>query len=162
MRGNGRCFPYYLRGLEFRESSKPDNPKTAATFLRDRLKQVAADQIGARTFVTPKASKLTVGELVEALWFDYELRGKLSMQNASNLKRVEQDFGNLSALGLTAERIDTYVETRLAEGDAKASINRTTQLLSQAYKLANRTPTSYPIPPCAAPVRKGQRKAGLC
>jgi integrase len=84
-----------------------------------------------------KAARVTIRQTqIEALRTDYKLRGIVSAQTASNLKRVERDFGNFSAAGLTAERIDAYIEARLAEGDAKASINRTTQLLSQAYKLA--------------------------
>jgi integrase len=144
MRGNGRIFPrgqiwwaaYYLRGKEFRESTGEIDEGKAGKFLQRKLKEVGADQIGARAFVTPAASRLTIGELVAALEADFELRGIASAQNRSNLKRVTADFGEARAEALTAEKIDDYIERRLADGDAKASINRTTQLLSQCYKLA--------------------------
>ena len=42
---------------------------------------------GARSFVTPRANKLTVADLVEALRGDFELRGKLSKQNGGHLAR---------------------------------------------------------------------------
>jgi integrase len=66
------------------------------------------------------------------------LRGKLSAQNSSHLKRVQEDFGEYRAMDLTSERIDRYIEQRLDAGAAKASINRVTQMLGQAYKLAIR------------------------
>src|SRR6202035_81876 len=102
----------------------------------------------ARVFVTAKASKLTVAELCEALKADFQLRGKLSAQNASHLRRVSADFGEHRAVELTAERIDNYIEQRLADktgpkgehipGDRPASVNRTMQILSQCFKLAIR------------------------
>jgi len=116
--------------------------------LKARLREVGADLLGARTFVTPKASKLTISELVEALKADFELRGKLSAQNASHLRRVSTDFGEYRAVELSAEKIDHYIERRLADktgpkgehipGDRPASVNRTTQVLSQCYALAIR------------------------
>ena len=154
MRGQGRIFKrgeifwiaYNLRGIEHRESSKTalssgSDEKQAERMLKARLREVAADQIGARSFVTPKASRLTIAELCDALKSDFELRGKLSIQNKSHLARVEKDFGEHRAVELTAEKIDAYIESRLASGDAKATINRATQILSQCYRLAVRRGT---------------------
>jgi integrase len=157
MRGDGRIFrrgqifwcAYSLRGVEHRESTESTDEKQAQKFLKARLREVGADLLGARTFVTPKASKLTVAELVEeALRADFELRGKLSPQNASHLRRVSTDFGEYRAVELSAERIDKYIEERLVEktgtkgehipGDRPASVNRTTQVLSQCFSLAIR------------------------
>jgi hypothetical protein len=117
MRGDGRIFQraefywvaYYLRGKEYREAAKTKDgknttdPKVAEKFLRARLKDVHADEVGGRAFTTPKACRLTVHDLVESLKADYELRGKLSAQNASYLKHVQSDFGEYRAVDLTAE-----------------------------------------------------------
>jgi integrase len=129
---------YYLRGEPFRESTRTADEKEAEKYLKARMREVGADLLGARTFVTPKAGKLIIKELVEALKADYQLRGKLSPQNASHLRRVSADFGEVRAVELTAEKIDAYVKTRLAGGDRPASINRSTQVLSQAFRLAIR------------------------
>jgi len=151
MRGNGRIFlrgpiywiAYFLRGVEHRESTRnAQNPgtdaKAAEKFLQARLREVGADLLGARPFTTPKAARSTVAELCQALKADYELRSKLSAQNASHLRRVENDFGRFRAVELTPEKIDQNIEERLAAGDAKASINRTLQVLGQSFKLAIR------------------------
>ena len=75
-------------------------------------------------------------DLLEALRADYVLRGKASGQALSHLKRADADFGEYRATALTSEKIDAYVEERLAHGDAPASINRPLQLIRQGYKLA--------------------------
>jgi integrase len=99
---------------------------------------VGADQLGLRTFTTPKNQRLTLHDLLESLKKDFELRGKLSPQNASGLKKAEADFGTYRAMGLTADAIDAYVQRRIAEGERPATINRTTQVVGQAYRLAMR------------------------
>jgi integrase len=150
MRGDGRVFQrgswlwvsYFVRGQEIREAARDKNGKnttdrvTAEKYLRARLKEVHADEIGAATFITPAARKVKIDELADALEADFTLRGKLSAQNRSHLNRVKKDFGNYAALSLTAEKIDAYIEQRLAENDRPATINRTTQMLGQCYKLA--------------------------
>jgi integrase len=152
MRGDGRIFlrgslywvAYFLRGKEFREAAKTKDgkpitdPNEARKFLKARLREVGADLLGARTFVTPQASRLTVHELLEALRADYKLRGILSTQSESHIDRVDADFGQARASDLTAEKIDEYISRRVDDGHAASSINRTTQLLGQAYKLAIR------------------------
>jgi integrase len=145
-RGDGRVFlrgttywcAYNLRGVEHRESTGTSDEKQAGKFLKARLREVGADLLGARTFVTPRASRLTVAQLCEALKADFELRGKLSPQSASHLRRVSADFGECRAVELSAERIDKYVEQRLADGDRPATVNRATQMLGQCFALAIR------------------------
>ena len=150
MRGDGRIYKrgevfwvcYYLRGKQFREPAKNKDgknvadPTEAQKFLKARLREVGADLIGARTFTTPRASRLSVGELLEALKADFELRGKLSTQNASHLRRAVADFGGYLAVGLTPEKIDAYKKERLAASDKPASINRPLQVVRQSYRLA--------------------------
>ena len=99
---------------------------------------MAADQIGARTFTTPKASKLTVGELLDALVTDYTFRGKWSGRTASDLKPVREQFGTWRAVDVTREALGAYIETLrdAEEGYANATINRRMQLLEQAFSIA--------------------------
>ena len=147
-RGDGRIYlpkdssiymmSFYLRGKEQRESTGKRDPVEAASVLRKRLKAVHADELGGPTFVTAAMRKSTVHDLAEALKADFELRGKASSQNLSYLKRVDTDFGDMLAVALTPEKIDRYIEERLADGAANASINRVLQLLGQAYALAIR------------------------
>lgn len=162
MRGEGRVFrrkgssvfwcAYYLGGKEFRESTGTTEQQKAERFLKGRLREVAADLIGAKPFVGPQADrikiscgvmrqdqrKLSCGCLCCALERDYRLRGKLSPQNVSNFRRVRQDFALKRASRFTSDQVDHYIEELLAKGYAPASINRLTQVLGQAFGLAIR------------------------
>jgi hypothetical protein len=159
-RGTGRVFPrkgssffwcaYYLRGKEFRESTGGTVAGKAEKFLKRRIQEVGADQIGAKPFVGPQQERLKISCgitaqdqrkpdcdcLCCALDRDFRLRVKTSAENLSNLKRVRMDFALLRATGLSSEQVDRYIEQRRPEGAAPASINRVTQLLGQAFKLA--------------------------
>jgi integrase len=133
-RGNVLWISYYLNGEEFRESAKTADESKARRFLKEKLHETGADKIGARAFTSPKAMRLLVSDLTAALRAKYELAGQDSKQNLCHLKRCETDFGHYRALALTSERIDTYIKERLASGDAKATVNRTTGMLLECYK----------------------------
>jgi hypothetical protein len=90
---------YYRRGKEYRESTRETDAKKAETFLKRRLKEVGADQIGAKTFVGPQQERITMGELLDALSADYKLRDKSSPQNltTSNVRDLTLVCSELSA-----------------------------------------------------------------
>jgi hypothetical protein len=96
---------YYLREKEFRESTGETDPVKAAKFLKRRLKEVGADEIGA-TFITPQSRSLLVSDLLDALKKDLQLQGKLSRERNGLLARATADFGHWQAIALTAEDID--------------------------------------------------------
>jgi integrase len=144
MRGDGRVFlrdsiywcAFYVDGKEHRESTKKADKQQALKYLRSRMKELAVHELEAKPFITQRNRKLTVADLIEDLRTAYKVNGQNSPQNLSNLKRVEQDFGQHRALALTSAMVREYIQGRLEVGHAKASINRTTQLLAQSYKLA--------------------------
>jgi integrase len=133
-RGNILWISYYLNGTEYRESAKTADEPEARRFLKNRLNETGAHKIGKAVFVTPKAQRILISELVDSLEADFTLRGILSPTNSCNLARVTRDFGTYRAMQLLPENIDSYITGRLAVGNKRASINRTLQLLGQAYK----------------------------
>lgn len=145
-RGRGRIFArkgsahlwcaYYLRGKEHRQSTGETDPKEAEKFLNRKLKEVAADQIGAKKFVSPRQERIKVSELLDALEADYRLRGKHCPQFKSHLAHIHKHFASHRAVEITPELVDTYIESRLADGARPASVNRSTQVFQQAFKLA--------------------------
>jgi integrase len=79
--------------------------------------------------------------LLDALEADYKLRGKDSRQFKAHLKPVHGYFGDWRALDVTTEAVDKFISALLqgtAEESekAQATVNRSTQLLGQAYSLA--------------------------
>ena len=184
-RGEGRIFQrkgstllwcaYYLRGKEYRESTGESDPEQAARFLKRRLKEVGADEIGAKPFVGPQQErvKISCGIIAEeqrkpdcgclccALERDFKLREKDSPQNLSNIKRVRLDFAGRRAASLTAEQVDKYIEERLAEGYAPASVNRITQTLAQAFSLAVERKRLSQLPMIRHLSEKGNERKGF-
>jgi integrase len=127
---------YYLRGKEFRESTGESDQKKAERFLRKRLDEVGGDRSGGKPFVGPEQERLKVNELLDALEADLRLRGKESPQVRSQMKRIRGYFGAWRAVEVTADAVDRYIEKLREAGLADATINRGTQLLAQAFKLA--------------------------
>lgn len=154
-RGTGRLYrqrnsafiwcAYNLNGKEFRESTGETDEKKAEKYLDHKIKEVGAAQIGKSVFVSPKQQRRTVSELLDALKADYTLRGKATPQFESHLKVIRDYFGERKAVAVTAESIDAFIVARLKtevpfRGGtySPASVNRSTQLLSQAFNLAKR------------------------
>jgi integrase len=145
-RGNGRIFTrkgssflwcgYFLRGKEYRESTKTADPKQAEKFLRRRLREVGADVVGARSFVGPQQERIKIDELLDALEEDFRLRDKETPQFRSHSKQIRAYFGSWRAVEVSAEAVDRYIADRKKAGMADATINRETQLLGQAFSLA--------------------------
>lgn len=73
---------------------------------------------------------------MDALQTNFELRGKNSPQNLSNIRRVKQDFGTTQATALSSETIADYIGDQLERGYRKATINRWTETLRQGFVLA--------------------------
>jgi integrase len=88
--------------------------------------------------IVPRAAKITVLEMADALEADYSLRKKLSAQDKSHLKRLNADLGHFRGTALVTKDVNDYIKKRQAEGDADSSINRVLQMLSQCYTLAIR------------------------
>jgi integrase len=163
MRGAGRIFKranssswwiaYCRRGKEIRESAGSEIKEVtrkkkkeltdkearnvAEKFLERRLKEVWADSNGLKPFVGPNEGRVTIGELLDALEADFRLRQVKSLpQVLAHLKPIRESFGDRLAVQLNSEIIDRFIELRLKDEMAPATINRGTQLLAQAFKLA--------------------------
>ena len=145
MRGDGRIFKrgetwwvsFYVDGREQRETAKTSDEGKAQKYLRAKLKEVHAHELDpTKPFLAQRDRRRSIADLLDALKADFVIRDIASVPNLSNIKRARSDFGDVRAMALTAEAVDQYIENRLADGDANASINRTLQLLKQAYKKA--------------------------
>src|SRR6516162_9195695 len=154
-RGQGRIFTrkgspnfyvaYYDHGEEIREPARhvrtgeklkigtEKNRHEAERFLKHRLGELAAEKHGGRAFVGPQRERITVNELLDSLERDYKLRDKWIPSAASGAKPVREHFGTHRAVDVTSDAITAYIEGMREQGYAKATINRTTQLLGQAY-----------------------------
>ena len=149
MRGKGRIYKransshwwlaYQRRGKEIRESSGSDDREVAERLLERRRREVANDKEGLKAFVGPQQDRLTVAGMLDALESDFRLRGLKSLkQTKGHLEIVRAALGDLKAVAVTTETVTRYIEKRLAEDQAPATINRRTHLLAAAFRLAVR------------------------
>lgn len=148
VRGNGRIFrrpnspffwiAYYLGSREYRESSHSEDEKVARRLLKHRLKEVAADRLGARDFVGPSKERVRVHQLLDALEADLKLRKCYRRPVASCLRQIRAAFGNRRAVDVSEEVVDRHIKARLAAGKAPGTVNLETHYLGQAFRLAIR------------------------
>ncbi len=145
MRGMGRVFQrgaiywiaYYHRGEQHRESSRSSDKRDAERLLKHRLKEIGADRLGLKRFVGPAQDRVTVSELLNALEENYRLQeGRATPQFLAHLRPVRAAFGDRRAIAVTEEGVDRYIADRLGAGRSHATVNRETQLLGQAFRLA--------------------------
>lgn len=164
MRGDGRLFrrgdvfwcAFYVDGREQRESTKKTDAEEATKYLRRRLKEVHAHELDpTKPFITQQRRRRTIAELLDALESDYRIRDIASVQNRSTIKQARMAFGTVRALALSPEMVDAHIEQQLANGYAKATINRPLQVLKQAYTLAKLPPPDIRVLDEKDNVRRG-------
>jgi len=130
---------YYQKGVERRRSTKKTDLKAARKVHRGFLDALAAERDGGKVLPAPMAARTTVGQLLDDLGADFRLRGVKWWKRAakSYVALLRERLGDTRAAKLVPADVDRYIEARLAEGYAAASVNRQTGLLRQALRLAH-------------------------
>jgi integrase len=135
-RGDTLWIAFYRDGKEHRETTHSSDETVAQDLLDKRLREVANDADGIATFTEPQSRRLKISDLVASLRENYKLEVRLTASTATELKHVEDSFGDIRALKLTAKDIADHKRERLDDGYAEASINRTLTFLARCYALA--------------------------
>ncbi len=146
IRGDGRIYKrgdvfwcaFYCNGKQQRESTYTRDEKKAEKYLQKRREKARAHEMNptANQFLSRRDNKRTVRDIMDALQRYFEADDRAFPPTVSNINRIKRDFGAWRATALTAKDVNEYIAERRKAGDAKASINRTTQLLLQAFKQA--------------------------
>jgi len=141
-RGQGRVFrrgrrwwiAYYHDGREIREPSHSEKEQVAARLLKDRLASIYA---GA--FIGPQQSRVTVGDLLEALRVEMEGRGLKGWYAIKGIfPRLNAALGHHRATALTPEMLLRYELTLKDKGLARSTRQSYLWLLKSAFKLGVR------------------------
>lgn len=138
MRGDGRAYQrgnrwwisYYVHSKEKREPGGRTE-REARKKLKMRLGELATGN-----YVGPKAEKLFVNDLLDALVIHLENKGAKSTSHLSHIKPIRQHFGFDRAMGLDGSRVERFIAEELKEKKAPATVNREITVLKQAYNLA--------------------------
>lgn len=155
MRGEGRVFQrgsrWWIAYWGFKpngdsgEIREPggDTEEEARDLLVKRRREVENHRDGVKRFQGPNQERVTVNDLLDSLVADYKQREIKSRRQAvgqdgkgGHLKPIRVYFGHFRALKVTPDRIRTYIAERQKEDLSNAKINRETELLGRAFRLA--------------------------
>ena len=130
-RGNTWWIKYYRNGKCFRESSGTTKKMVAKKLMDRREGEIAQGKIPGIQF-----EKVTFDELAEDFLRDYRINQKKSLKRAErSVAKLNETFEGLMATGITTVRINQYIENRLSEGAANATINRELSALKRILNL---------------------------
>lgn len=163
MRGDGRIFrqprsPYWYcayydaKGKEQREvchnrkgeklEATEANVDAANKYLRKLVDAVRAEALGAPAFLGPDTRRMPVNDMLDKLEAHYKLGGKRGIprevgpQMRSHLKRLRDYFGDMRAVAIDESRVQEFISNLRSQGKQNATVNRSLQLLRQAYKVS--------------------------
>ena len=126
---------FYRNGEPFRESTGTPDKRKATRALNQRLAEVTTGK-----FVGPYVERVPLKELAGDVLRDYRINGKTSIDDAETrwVLHLEPFFGTLRATQVTSSLINSYVDRRLDEGAANATINRELAVLKRMFNLGRK------------------------
>jgi hypothetical protein len=155
VRGDGRLYKhprskfwwcaFYLRGKQIRQSTGEADEKQAKKFLKRKIREIENDKEGIKRFSYPQRERVTVNEILDDLAEYYKRGGEKGIprevrevppQMTSHLKPLREFFGTLRAMQVGTRDVEAFKSQLKAETKANATVNRSLQLLSQAYSYA--------------------------
>jgi integrase len=140
------------------ESTKTADKRAALDILKHKRQELEAARGGFINLPGVEAKRVTVGQLLDDLLKDYEVRERRSIQPAqSHLKHVRQELGLIRATDLKPKHLTEYQVTRRHAGAAGGTINRELALLRRALRtflLEQRLPVPR-VEPFPENVREG-------
>ena len=131
-RGNVWWIKYSGRnGKVFRESSKSTKKMVAKSLLDKREGEIIEGKTPGIFF-----EKVTFLELADIFLMDYRINQKKSLVRAErNTNHLKRFFEYDKAVDITSHRINLYIEMRLMEKAARATINRELSALKRMLNL---------------------------
>jgi len=133
---------YYRNGKRVREAVGSDDYRAAQQRLTQRLAQCDRGEA-----IDIARKSVTIAELWEGLQRHYRINGRKSAECLGRRwKHLEAFFANMQACHVTYDCLEGYVDQRLTEQAANATINRELSALKTAFRLGRKKQTVRQIP----------------
>jgi integrase len=133
-RGGTFWIKYYRNGKPYRESTRSKKEADAKRLLKKREGEIAGGKLPGIYF-----DKVLFYELAENFLNDYRINAKKSLVRAErSLGHLKRTFEGYRVINITADRIGAYIDSRLTEGAANATINRELAALKRMLNLGKR------------------------
>ena len=141
-RGNIFWVKYYRNGKPYLESSKGNSETKAKRLLKRREGEIAKGELPGICF-----DKIRFDEIAEDYLTDYRINQRKSFKKAEHyVEYLNKSFKGVRVTQITTDQIKKYIDKKIEEGKANATINRDLSALKRMFHLAKQSGKVNQIP----------------